>query len=191
MTRDEILGEVQALRAEILHVRNRAHGRDLKRKILELHRIAIAQTRVDGSGEEEGAGAIVDGFVREAQETITALLGTSAWDEPETVEEAKARMAPLPAAPGSEPPPAWPGRDGKLLKASDINCYLADYHAWLARTCADVLPPAERKLARLRSEEWLERAATEIHDGLGDDPAQNPTEREMVEILRKHRDDKA
>jgi hypothetical protein len=171
--RNRILGEVQALRSEILRVRDRHHAREIKRKVLELQHVAIAATHVEGSGIEADVAHIVDGFVREARETLVAYLGTAAWDEPETVEQAKARMGKLPAAPGSEQPPLT---DAELESIAHTGVFLGG-----ATISADRLVA---ELRRLRSDEWLNAAAA---DYIGPDVARMD-HGALVAILRKHRD---
>lgn len=109
MTEEQILGEIQALRAEVERLESRAHARSIRARLLQLREAAglWAQPGAPGS-ENEGADRarlrkIVHAFEDEARATITRTLGTSAWDDPETREEALARMGTLPAAPGMDP----------------------------------------------------------------------------------------
>jgi hypothetical protein len=92
--RDRIIGEVQALRGELSRLRDRAHARDLKRRLITLYLEAATL-------DLQLANAHVSPLIYEAVGAIIRTMGTAAWDEPETVEEAKARMRTLPAAPGS------------------------------------------------------------------------------------------
>jgi hypothetical protein len=92
--RDRILGEVEALRGELSRLRDRAHARDLKRRLIALYLEAATL-------DLQLANAHVSPLIFEAVGAIIRTMGTAAWDEPETVEEAKARMRTLPAAPGS------------------------------------------------------------------------------------------
>lgn len=73
--RSRILGRVQELRAEILRMSDRAHGRAIKAQILALREEALA------TADEDLVG-ILDSFVEEAHATIVTFLGTAAWDDP-------------------------------------------------------------------------------------------------------------
>lgn len=104
MTREQILGEIQALRAEVARVESREHGRSINRRLRALYEAA----------DYDVALTHVVPFALEARATITKSFGTVAWDEPETREEALARMDahPMPAAPGMDP--------GRLLSDEDL-----------------------------------------------------------------------
>lgn len=110
--RTEILGEIQALRAEVERVGSRAEARELKGRILAL-----------AAKAPPSAAAIVAAFLDEARETITRTLGTSAWLEPETREEALAKMDahPSPASPYNDP--------ASLLSDKELEAFVATIKA--------------------------------------------------------------
>lgn len=91
-----LLGEVQALRNEILMLGNREQARAVKAKLVALHEASRGETVA------ADVAHIVDEFLTLSKASIVKSYGTAAWDEPETVQEAKARMGKLPAAPGSQ-----------------------------------------------------------------------------------------
>jgi len=161
----------------------------------------------------DGAEEIVDWYERAGKRAMRDL-GTSAWEEPETVEQAKARMGTLPAAPSpgvldrvNEQAPA-PLTDEELTEI-EVAAHTGKTgepraldHVWfddLLRLVADV--------RRLRSDEWLRAAMEEIareHDGtvnalastLRHEPGARLDAPEWAwdalgAILRKHRDGKA
>lgn len=88
-----LLGQVQELRAALDRLNDRPEARALKARLLTLHDASRGITVAPDVGK------IVDEFFTTAREVIVKSFGTAAWDEPETVEEAKARMGRLPAAP--------------------------------------------------------------------------------------------
>lgn len=87
--RTEILGKIQALRADVERVGSREEARALKLRILAL-----------AVNPPPDVKQLVAEFLDEARATITRTLGTSAWLDPETREEAIARMGTLPSASG-------------------------------------------------------------------------------------------
>lgn len=89
LTREQILGEIQALRAVVARVESREHGRSINRRLRTLYEAA----------DYDVALTHVVPFALEARARITQSLGMAGWEQPETLEEAKARMGTLPAAP--------------------------------------------------------------------------------------------
>lgn len=216
-----LLGEVQALRNEILMLGNREQARAVKAKLVALHEASRGET------VSADVGHIVDEFFTLSKASIVKSYGTAAWDDPETVEEAKARMGRLPAAPGSQYT-ADQQREGEASLAEaarelgPIATSSAPGPGVLDRVNERVPPPlteedlavAERDLVegtgherqhaglrllaevrRLRSDEWLQRAAEEIAAiRLPDVPAElrnSELRARLLPILRKHRDGKA
>jgi hypothetical protein len=129
----------------------------------------------------DGAQEIVDWYERAGQRVMRDL-GTSAWEEPETVEQAKARMGTLSAAPESThrlPDEILDELDrdaAATLKRGDGS---------MSADCTDVRCIVA-EVRRLRSDDWLQRAAEEItdcevRDGYVEEAA-------VVAILRKRRD---
>ena len=168
----------------------------IARQMRDLVARAIAALGIDGAEE------IVDWYER-AGKRVVRELGTSAWDEPETVEQAKARMGTLSAPPGpgvldrvneGEPRPLT---DGDLAEVDKILGWIVPaelqgqgdtqrYFAVRLRH-AGLLFMAE--VRRLRSDDCLVRAAeeitdSEVRDGYVEEAA-------VVAILRKHQDGKA
>jgi hypothetical protein len=114
--RTRLLGRVQELHAEILRVRDRVHARHLKRAVLELHEAAHA----DGGATD--LPVILDAFVHETRETLISFLGTAAWDDPDTGEEARAAMRGwMPMRPAS----VAPGEIIQRLYDSEINACIS------------------------------------------------------------------
>jgi hypothetical protein len=185
--RSHILGRVQELRAEIARVRDRTHARDIKRQVLELREWA----HFDGAAEE--LPGIIEAFVEEARATLVVILGTSAWDEPPTLDEALRKFKPTPPAPGSEQPPLT---DEELARIWG--------RATRHHVSEDDLWALLRENRRLRSDAWLEQSAKEIlgeppvcECGVGADECMCARaewfrrQGRAVSILRKHRDGKA
>jgi hypothetical protein len=86
----KLLSQVQALRRDLDKVENREQARALKVRLVELHEASI-----DEGGVGRVVGSIVDEFFTLAKASIVESYGTAAWDDPETIEEAKARMGTL------------------------------------------------------------------------------------------------
>ncbi len=157
----------------------------IARQMCDLVARAIADLGVKGAEE------IVDWYERAAKRVVRDL-GTSAWDEPETVEQAKARIGTLSAAPGpgvldrvneGEPRPLT---DEELDAIARGGLYRLG-RGWFAQR--DYRAPLLAEVRRLRSDDWLVRAAekitdSEVRDGYVEEAA-------VVAILRKHRDGKA
>ena len=85
----KLLRQVQALREDLDKVENRAQARALKVRLVELHEASI------GEGVGRIVGSIVDEFFTLAKASIVKSYGSAAWDDPETIEEAKARTGTL------------------------------------------------------------------------------------------------
>jgi hypothetical protein len=94
--RAEILGEVQALRYEVEHLDSRAQARSLKRQLSDLLERAEALPP-EAADAVEIVGALID----VAHSAVLQAFGTSAWDEPEGVDEVLARMVALSPAPAT------------------------------------------------------------------------------------------
>src|SRR5258708_6575554 len=174
---------------------SRDQAQSIARQMRDIVARAIAALGVEGAEE------IVDWYER-AGKRVVGDLGTSAWNEPETVEQAKARMGTLSAAPGpsvldrvneGEPRPLT---DVELAEIDKILGRIvpaelqgqADTQRYFAVRLrhAGLLLMAE--VRRLRSDDWLVRAAeeitdSEVRDGYVEEAA-------VVAILRKHRDAK-
>lgn len=90
----QLLGQVQELRAAIERLNNRAEARAFKARLVALHETSR------GATVAPDVAKVVDEFSGLARTAILKLYGTSAWEDPETIEEAKARMGRLPPAPG-------------------------------------------------------------------------------------------
>jgi hypothetical protein len=231
-----ILSEIQALRGELAGLRDRKHARDLKRQIEALQMRALTLTHVAGSGIEADTYDVVDAFVLEARAEIIQGYGTSAWDDPETVEEAQARMGTLPAAPESEEPIT----DAELdeIKESDGIAISSDQAVRLVAeirrlrssnlladdeldAVAEGDPAAVQRivelarhllaekghirrqseqarrvdreeraeLQRLRSDDWLQRAAEEWARTHDTSSSWQFMAADLLDILRKHRDE--
>jgi hypothetical protein len=114
--------ELQALAAELDRVidgrnPNRGASLDVARKYRALYdRVQAAWGCAPNhmTAEATEMAHRVHLAILDARSRVVRALGTAAWDEPETVEQAKARMGTLPAAPGPgvldrvnerEPPP--------------------------------------------------------------------------------------
>jgi hypothetical protein len=105
----------------------------------------------------------------EARVAIVHAFNSSTWDDPETVGDAIARKAAQasPLAKDTEHP------------LTDWDLYRIEHYGERGWTLALVA-----EVRRLRSDEWLKRAAEEI------ERAEHPL-KQMLDILRKHRDGKA
>lgn len=231
-----LLGQVQELRVALERLNDRAEARALKARLLTLHDASRGITVA------ADVGKIVDEFFTTARDLIVKSYGTSAWEEPETVEEAKARMGTLPAAPGPgvldrvnerETAPladdvlaevetaAREGLGGSVraldqLHFDDLLRLVAEVRRLRSeierlRAEAEVRVVTERfgftadaavgavvgsafqeqELDRLRSDEWLEKAAEEWARAHDAPSSAHFTAAELVAILRKHRDGKA
>ncbi len=164
---------------------SRDQAQSIARQMRDIVARAIAALGVEGAEE------IVDWYER-AGKRVVGDLGNSAWDEPETVEQAKARMGTLSAAPGPgvldrvndrELPPLT---DDELDAIARGGLYRLG-RGWFARR--DYRAPLLAEVRRLRSDGWLKRAAeaitdNEVRDGYVEEVA-------VVAILRKHRDEKS
>jgi hypothetical protein len=181
--RTVILGEVQALRYEMVLLDSRDQARSIKGRLDDLVRRAT-ELRLD-------AELIIPLRIFRAEARVAvvhAFGGTLAWDESETGEEMKARRMPLPPAPGSEPLLVeaelaeleyrcrqQAEKDGNL-EAPFISAHLG------AQLVADV--------RRLRSDDWVLRAMDEVD--LDISLALDATDRARVmAIVWKHRDGQA
>lgn len=131
-----------------------------------------------------------------AAEKVTRAQGTAAWDEPETIDEAKARMGTLPAAPG-------PGVLDRVNErgAAPMEDDALEFWAALGSENAARSGPTRHlgqgvvelvaEIRRLRSDEWLARATEEIARDPNCCDIQSSSSGAMEDILRKHRDGKA
>ena len=85
----KLLRQVQALREDLDKVENRAQARALKVRLVALREASI------GEGVGRIVGSIVDEFFTLAKASIVKSYGSAAWGDPETIEEAQARMGTL------------------------------------------------------------------------------------------------
>lgn len=133
-----------------------------------------------------------------ARDRVVRELGTAAWEEPETVEQAKARMGTLPAAPGAStfgPGGGGPARDPEPSPLTDEELDHLEREAkrftapepWEGNA-TETIVRLLAEVRRLRSDEWLERAADEIDGGMDALNETGPSRNEILDILRKHRD---
>lgn len=200
-----LLGQVQELRAALDRLNDRAEARALKARLLTLHDASRGITVAPDVGK------IVDEFFTMARALIVKSYGTAAWDEPESIEEAKARMGRLPSAPGSQYT-ADQQRDGEAALARAVRqlgpiagparhfvpgpltddelaalVERAEHGVWLTATPEDV-QRLVAEVRRLRSDEWLEHATDEIGEM---DTRDHIDTAKVLALLRKHRDGKA
>jgi hypothetical protein len=172
----QVLCRIREMRHELERLRDLAHARDFKARVVELHESCR------GDRVPADVGEIVDTFLDLAHQTIIAFYGTSAWDDGETIDEAKARMG------------TFPGSDPSRLtdeELQDINDF-ADSDArhrlqphWKVLTNPTSVRRVAAELRRLRADAWLVGAAEEIADSA------NPYDWQAnLVILRKHRDGK-
>jgi hypothetical protein len=174
---------VQELRAALERLNDRAEARALKARLLTLH---VASRGITVAPD---VGKIVDDFFTMARALIVKSYGTAAWEEPETIEEATARMGTLPSAPG-------PG----VLDRVNEQPPLTGPELYAIQSAVEFGSPTdeERRLLaevrRLRSETWVQRAADEIaamYKKAAKDPrpAIYPVSAHSIaSVLRKHRD---
>ena len=176
----QVLGLVRELGHELEQPRDRGHARDFKMRLVELHE----SCRGDRVPAE--VRSVVDTFVDLAHQTIVGYYGTSAWDEPETVEEASARMGTLPAAPGSRRPRS----ESELRNLRNYFADLPDREPLHATTAAEVVLVIDEAL-RLRSDDWLKRAVEEmamISVSDWDRMSVSDCEGRLLSVLQRRRD---
>ena len=220
---DTARAALTALIAELDTARQRGDRNECRRRADDIRALVRRITEILG---EEG-GAPLFRLSEQAMARTIRDLGASAWEEPETVQQAAARMGSLPAAPGpevrdrvNERGPNYeayncqehgpsgtdycqkcansneerkPLTDGELNAIGDTSRRLHEGRVAapdiVAFGQAAVVPRLVEEIRRLRSDDWLERAAeeitdSEVRDGYVEEAA-------VVAILRKHRDGKA
>jgi hypothetical protein len=202
--RAEALGALIALVAQLDRAPHRTAALATARNIRALLARSDQVLKVPGATDE------LHQMADAARARVIKSYGTSAWEEPETVEEAKARMGTLPAAPGSEALTSEPSGDAENafshvkrqpepspLTDEGLGEVEAALH-WKAAEGGDLEPPiVSAKLAlnlvaevrRLRADEWLLRAVDDI--GALDTLEGHVDMAKALAILRKHRDGKA
>jgi len=172
----QVLGRIREMRHELERLRDRAQARNFKSRLVELHE-SCREDRVPAD-----VAGVVETFVDLAHQTIVGFYGTSAWDEPETVEEAKSRMGTLP---GSDRSPLTEEELEDIRDFADSDARHRLQPRWKVLTNPTSVQRAAAELRRLRSDSWLVSAAEEIANSA--DPYDWQAN---LAILRKHRDGK-
>lgn len=147
-----VLGRIHELRHELEHLRDRGHARAFKARLVELHESCR------GDRVPTDVLQVVDTFFDLAHQTIVGFYGTSAWDDAETIEEAKARMGMLPGTPRSE---RRPPTENELKNLRNYFTDLPDREP-LETTIADEVVRVIDEALRLCSNDWLQRAVEEM-----------------------------
>ena len=87
-----VLGRIEEMRFELEQLKDRAAARRFKVRIVEL------QESSRWNALPSDVRHVLDAFVDGARDWIVRAHGTATWEEPETIEEAKAWLGELPAA---------------------------------------------------------------------------------------------